>query len=390
MDAVLNILMIFFVLGVGMVIFVGGRSITGNYGSDHPDPETWPLVSVIVPATGTDANMAACFRALLAQDYPEFQVISVTQTPDDPANAIIKPIIHGHPRSRHVQAGLTAGCSQKNHNLLAGLKAIDPRTGVLVFCDSTRIAPVDWLRNLVHPIALGQRPVTTGYHHLIPGDNRLATWGRALTILGLHCLAAFPHLSQTWGGGTAVRRDVFERIDAAGMWAQAVVDDVSLAALLRKFNLPIQYVSGACLSTPYSDDSLGDWNQWLVRQWVYLKFYFPGSWLAGGAFTHLVAAIIILAGMRGLAWLYGWVSWEGGLPALLFLVTVFIMAGLMRWCHPRPGPPAVWLAGALAAIFMASWCHLQTSFTHKVSWRGVCYLVNKNGTVLKVVRSETG
>ncbi|MBF0530835.1 MAG: hypothetical protein HQK55_16520, partial [Deltaproteobacteria bacterium] len=79
MDQFLEILMLFLVLSMGLVIVVGGRGITGKRHTDNSDPDRWPFVSLIVPATGTDANLAACVRALLDMDYPNYQVVGGTQ-----------------------------------------------------------------------------------------------------------------------------------------------------------------------------------------------------------------------------------------------------------------------------------------------------------------------
>jgi chlorobactene glucosyltransferase len=58
----------------------------GRFAGRRPDsnsPGPLPLVSVLVPARNEERNIAACVRSLLAQDYPEFEVIVLDDASED-------------------------------------------------------------------------------------------------------------------------------------------------------------------------------------------------------------------------------------------------------------------------------------------------------------------
>ena len=383
----LIIIPVFVLLTVSLVAWFGSRGLKEENASQwSQEPAHWPRVAVVVPATGSDPGMQECLTSLLDQNYTDFEIVIATQGHQDPATSLAEKLIQNRPYAQLVVGALAHACSQKNHNLLTGLEHLNGRPEVLVFADATRSARPDWLTELVRPIALGRAKVSTGYHHIITGDFRITTLGRMITVLGLHLLQAFKPLTQTWGGNTAIVRDTFNTLNVTDLWSQSVVDDVSLAALLRQNKIRVQYVPGAVLTTRLSGLNLADWDSWLARQWIYLKFYFPFSYLAGGVFSYL-ASLTILAALYSLfASALGLVApfspwFAGGILAYLFLLILVI-----RRVHPKPGPLPSFTVAALSAVFMASWCHLKTLTSNKVLWRGICYTVNRRGSILGIQR----
>jgi ceramide glucosyltransferase len=139
---------------------------------------------------------------------------------------------------------------------------------------------------------------------------------------------------------------------------------------------------GAALATPVAGETLASWDSWLFRQWIYLKYYLPGSWMAAGILLYLLT-IFTLAGIAQLVLAF----WGWGTPMTIFLSLAFL-AGLaylslaLRRLHPIPTPPRpFWLAAFLASLGLASWVHLKTCLTQKISWRGKVYQVDWRGRV---------
>ena len=367
------------------LVLVGGLVLKDVAPGDRPkEPERWPAVALIVPVTGAAPGLAERLSSLLSQDYPDYQVIFATRDREDPATGVILSLIPQYPHARHVISGRATTCGQKNHNLLAGLRTIGEGPEILAFCDSNQLAPALWLKELVRPIALGQAAVTSGYHHIIPQDKRIATLGRAISVLTLYLTKGFKRLNQPWGGATGMARRLFDSLGVAKIWAENVVDDVSLAARLIRAGILVELAPGACLATPLGGETLTGWSQWLTRQWLYLKFCLPGTWLAGGLLQHLLALLVILAGGRFLLGLMGWTSPASALTAALFLALLTGLGMALRPLHPGPGPLKSWLPAFYAAIFMASWCHFKTCFTQELQWRGLTYRVTRGGRVTEV------
>ena len=234
----------------------------------------------------------------------------------------------------------------------------------------------------------GEAQVTSGYHHVIAAEPGIAALGRAISVLTLYLTKGFRRLNQPWGGATAIRRSLFENLDVATLWAENIVDDVSLAARLVRAGIPVVLSPGASLHTPLDHETLAGWRDWLVRQWLYLKFCMPATWLAGGLLVHLLLALVVLAGVRLLLLPLGVVAAGPALAGALFLAGLTGLGLALRSYHPQPGPVAKWLPAYFAALGLASWCHLKTLFTLEMHWRGIIYRVGWRGRVVEIVSSE--
>ncbi len=337
--------------------------------------------------TGAPPGLGVRLEALLRQDYPDYQVIFAVRDKEDPAVGVIRGLKGDKIIPRLVVAGAARGCGQKNHNLLAGVKLAGERPEILAFCDSNQEAPPDFLRKLAAPVVRGEGVVASGYHHAVPEDRSLAAWGRAWCVLFLYLTKAVPTLNQPWGGATAIRRQTFAALQVDRLWEETVVDDVSLAALLLRKGIPVRLARGADLATPLRGETFPSWQTWLFRQWIYLKYYLPGSWLAAGGFLHLTAFLTLWSAVSLLLALGGWGAVGTALPAFLFLAGLSALALAMRRLHPQPPDRPLWLVACLTALGLASWVHLKTCITQRISWRGTVYEVDWRGRVA-AVRSE--
>ena len=199
----------------------------------------------------------------------------------------------------------------------------------------------------------------------------------------LYLTKGFRRLNQPWGGATAIRRGLFEDLEVARLWAENVVDDVSLAARLARAGRQVGLSPGACLYTHLEGDTLSGWRDWLTRQWLYLKFCRPATWLAGGLFVHLLLLLVLVSGVRLLLAPLGWISGGQVLAAALFLAGLTGLGVYLRSLHPQPGPVGRWLAAFCAAMAMASYCHLRTLLTGEMRWRGITYRVGWRGKVVE-------
>jgi cellulose synthase/poly-beta-1,6-N-acetylglucosamine synthase-like glycosyltransferase len=389
MEGFLVAAMVLVFLVLVVLIFVGGRAWRPA-ATDEVSRLTasWPRVAVLVPVTGAAPGLKARLRALLSQDYPHYQVVFSTRDAQDPATAVILSLIRRDRRARHVVAGPARSCGQKNHNLLAALKLVGQTPEILVFCDSNQSAPPDWLKELVAPIVAGRVEVTSGYHQIIAPEPGIAAQGRAISVLTLYLTKGFRRLNQPWGGATAMRRRLFEDLEVARLWAENVVDDVSLAARLVRAGLPVGLSPGACLDTPIEDETLTRWSQWLSRQWLYLKFCMPVTWVAVGMMVHLHLILVLLAAACLLLAPLGLTPGVLALAAPLFLGGLTGLGLALRSYHPQPGPLGRWLVAYFAAMGMASWCHLQTWGSMEMRWRGMVYRVGWQGRVVEILSSE--
>lgn len=348
-----------------------------------------PFVSLIVPVTGYSPDLEANLTSLAQQQYEPFSITFVLQDGDDPALQAVASITQQYHHAKVVFSGKAVRCSQKNHNLLAGVTSSAPQTVILAFCDSGHIAPPKWLHNLLLPLLPpATYEISSSYHQIHPKHDGLASQGRAICVLTLSLIRRIPGLGQPWGGATAITKALFDNCSVAELWKKSVVDDVTLAKHLAQHNIRVAIPKGYEMQTKVANTSFTSWSSWLTRQWAYLKFVFPLLWAGAGVFTLSVlcctAISLLLCGLSLFTF-----SGHPFLPyCLLFLAILLIFSGFLRRAHPAPGPLLYWFPATLAALGMAGFCHCKTWFTQSIEWAGIKYKVGKHGEVLSIIRPE--
>lgn len=346
---------------------------------------TYPKVALIVPLTGNSPEMAPALESLLSQPYPNFETLLVTRDPEDAATPLVRELLSRHARVRHIVSGPAAACSQKNHNLLAGVGAVSDDAEILVFCDSTHQAPPNFLRDLIQPLVNGAAVITSGFHRIIPGDARVSTLGMLQTVLALHLLHGFSAIALPWGGATAMLRAAFHDYGLAGILKENVLDDFPMGQRLLRFGIRSRPVATAVLNTDLSGQTRRGWETWLTRQLLYLKYCLPVTWLAAALVVWLLAGPILLAALAGLGGILGVVAPPLALVSLGFLLALTGLGAYCRTLVPGPVPLGPWLLGFYADIFVTSWCYLKTWLTDTIAWRGISYRVTWGGRVKKII-----
>lgn len=346
------------------------------------DPITFPKVVMIIPVTGRKPGMKTGLKSLLNQDYPNYEVFFVTRDMEDPASNMIQGLLSEKTQARQILSGPAVHCGQKNHNLLAGIAAAESFVEIFVFCDSTHRAPPDLLHRLTNPIIQGQAVMTTGFHRIVPGDHHLATLGMLWTVLGIHLLQGIPMFTQPWGGATAISRSLFETHGVGQLWARTAVDDFSMGPHLRKRGVRCTPVPTACLDTPLAKQTFSEWNKWLTRQLLYLKFYTPGAWLAASFGVYLIIGPFLWTGISIIGIQSGVFHWNMFWTCCGFL-GLFTLIGLgFRRLIPNPSPPRIpWIMSFYFILFMTSWCYIKTWFTNTLKWKGIFYRIAWGGRV---------
>lgn len=379
------------VLAVQIVVLAalygfGHRHVRGGAGPETK-PKRFPRVAMIVPLTGDVPGMEEAVSSLMRQDYPDYTVVCVTESADDPAVGLVARCAAGLNRVVSTTAGPAMTCGQKNHNILAGVR-VAATAEIYAFCDSTHRARPDFLSNLVAPIARGDAAMSSGFHRIVPGDARTGTIGMLTTCLALHLMQPIRAITQPWGGAMAISRAAFERYDLAGLWSRNIVDDFSMGPHLHQWGLTTWPVASACLDTPLAGMTLARWDVWLTRQLLYLKFCMPPGWLASTLAVFILSVPQVLAAGAFLGWLAGLVGQTLGVITLAYFLLFAGLGLLFRGLSPRPIPFWAWMRGYVATFGMLAWCFGRTFTTNTMSWRGIDYKVGWGGVVRQVIRTK--
>ncbi len=105
------------------LILVGGAAL--RRGPEDSEPSGgWPPVSMVVPVGDLTPSTRPAMESLLSQDYPDLEVIFSAQEEDPAVRGLAAGLIEGRANAKLMLSGRAETCSQKNHNLLAGVKGI--------------------------------------------------------------------------------------------------------------------------------------------------------------------------------------------------------------------------------------------------------------------------
>jgi cellulose synthase/poly-beta-1,6-N-acetylglucosamine synthase-like glycosyltransferase len=372
----------------------------------RPLPGFRPFVSVIVPTRGLDQGLQENLTALFQQDYPDYELIFVTDSGGDPSLAVIDEVkrsagIAGRPSNkkevptRVVIAGAALDSGQKVHNLRAAVGEVDSRSEVLVFVDADARPQVDWLRSLVVPLHDENIGAATGYRWFIPSHGGLAShlcsvWNASIvSALGENVEKNF-----CWGGSTAIRRDTFERLNMRERWSGTVSDDFALTSALKEARLPIHFVP-ACLTASLEDCTFKELIEFTTRQVKITRVYASHLWRA--AFIGSLLFVLVFFGgtvlviARMLMGLSFWLPLlllclifiEGGAKAHIRFRAVMLPLAKYRRELSRTLPAHLLLWPITSALFLYN-C-IAAMFSRRIEWRGIEYEL-KSQTEAVIIR----
>ncbi|MHB8900727.1 MAG: glycosyltransferase [Thermoguttaceae bacterium] len=356
---------------------------------------------LLVPCRGRDLGLARNLASLFEQDYDDYEIRFLVETPADPVCRAIRKVSADYPErvSRIVFTGKATDCGQKVHNLLRGTEGIAEEVKYLAFADSDARPRAHWLRALVHRLGDDRIGATTGYRWFVPMrstvPNLLVTSINA--SLGMLLGSGNPNI--VWGGSWAMRRDRFERLEIREAWKGKLNDDLVVTALLWQSGLRVEYEPACAVASPL-DLTLPEMLDFARRQYLQARYYLPTFWGTGLLLTtfsltsfYLSAAVAIALERSGST-----TAWLAGLVALT-LYTSWVYRGLYRvWLSQELFPEySRRLRGTrLLDLFggpvagLANWLVFAgTAFGHRLAWRGIEYELDLQGKVISVRHHES-
>jgi len=267
-----------------------------------------PFVTIFAPCRGVDDGMIENLDALLAQDYPEFEVVFIVDDESDEAAKVIEEAWREARRQvKLVVAPKATDSSQKVTNLREAIQYADESSDVFAFVDSDARPSKQWLRSLVAPLTEPDVGAATGYRWFISKNETVISelrnvWNASVaSALGPNRKTNF-----CWGGSTAIRRDVFDRLDIRERWRGTLSDDFTMTRALNDAGLNVYFVPRAL--TPTLDDcTLHELFEFTIRQMKITRVYSPNLWLmsfiGSGLFVIVMVTsllIMIFAGKNNL------------------------------------------------------------------------------------------
>jgi glycosyltransferase involved in cell wall biosynthesis len=334
-------------------------------------PEGNPSLTVIVPARNEATDIAATLHSLLAQDYPNIQIIAVDDRSTDATGSIIDTIAAQHPnqlRTLHITE-LPSGWLGKTHAMAAAAR--QATTDYLLFTDADV---------LFHPTAirlsLASAVATHADHHITVPTTLIHRFDEA-AILG------FFQIFSLWGARpwrianpkakrdaigigafNLLRRDAYLQIGGFESLRMEIIEDIGLGRRIKRAGLSQRIAFGRGLvSLHWASGVTGLVNVMTKNLWAAFRFYI---WLALlGCLWLLVFCVAPAIGL--------WIA-PTRIPAILTLIAVAMAYRLLN----RHSGISTWYAlffplSALVFVFALLRSMFLTLKQGGVIWRGTFY-----------------
>ena len=244
-----------------------------------------PRTAVICPCRGMEPGLERNLVSLCEFDHQNYEIFFVLASESDPAYSTVKRVASTSRVKAHVViAGKPENCSEKVNNLRSAVEQVPPEFEVLVFTDSDGRPGKTWLHHMVAPLTDSRIGATTTMRWFIPNRTDLATallaaWNAAVvTMLGGHSR------NFCWGGGTAIRRAIFEQIGMLDVWQYSFSDDYSLTMMIERTGRPIVFLP-ECLTLSYVQTDFPGLLEFTNRQVRITKVYRQKMWATGLRYT---------------------------------------------------------------------------------------------------------
>ena len=355
-------------------------------------------VALFAPCKGLDLDLEANLRALMRQDYDNYEITFIVENTDDPAYPAIRRAMSEHPwvPARVIVAGRATDSGQKVHNLRVATEHLSPRVKYLAFVDSDARPRPEWLRSLVAHLEQPGLGAVTGYRWFMPARPTVAN----ALVYSMNCdVMSFLTRSShylIWGGSWSIRREVFDALGLRNAWKGTLSDDLVASRLMRQARLEVRFEPGCVVASPL-DMSLGHAMSFIRRQYLVARLYTFDWWL----FSFLAASFAnaIWLGNLGVLVLG---LWKGSpspwipiaVSAVLYMMTVYrgsVRQDLVRTYFPHWEKASRRIRGfdiwANPLVEFAHWMGVASAALGRyVYWRGIRYCVVPGGQVRKIIR----
>jgi len=402
--------MLVFYFFAGVLILLGALSLRNGFKfaaylrrelAAKP-PDYHPFVSVIAPCRGLEDGLSENLLALFKQDYPDYEIIFVTDSATDPSISVVRNLIKAEgervkPVARILIAGEAVNSGQKVHNLKTAVSQVDSRCEVLVFVDSDARPHSGWLKALVAPLADTTLGATTGYRWFVTEGGNFASHLRSVWNASIaSALGANRNKNFCWGGSTAIRQPTFESLRIEDAWSGTVSDDFAMSRVLQAAKSPIHFVP-QCLVPSLNQCSMRELLEFSNRQLKITRVYAPHLWkplLIGSLLFSAVffggIVIVVVRAALGL-------SYALALSMLAVIFALGVMKSYIRWKAVNEALGTVEHSSALSlmahlvlwpiasALFL--WNTVTAGFSRRINWRGITYEL-KSGTEAVIIARE--
>ena len=342
-----------------------------------------PRAAVLCPCKGIEPSLERNLVALTEFDYQNYEVFFLIASTNDPAYNIVKRVASQSRAKAHVIVTEKPDeCGEKVNNLRLGVAQVPPEFEVFVFVDSDGRPAKNWLHHMVAPLTDSRIGATTTMRWLIPNRGNLATALLAAWNAPIVTMLSEKGKNFCWGGGTAIRRSMFEHAGVLEEWRHSVSDDYSMTIAMERAQLSIVFLP-ECLMPSFVETDFHGLLEFTNRQILITRVYAQKMWgMAAGA--HFLYCLTLLLGTSLTIADFLAARPAFHLVTLTFLpVLLSMIRGALRAAGVSEALPAyrsqiasqgwIYVFLTLFLPFLYAVNFIASLVTRKIRWRGVTY-----------------
>ncbi len=350
--------------------------------AEAPEPSRWPTLSIVVPGCDEADKMEAAARTLLAQDYPDLQIVLIDDRSTDRTGEIVDRLASEDSRvvALHVTE-LPDGWLGKVHAMSKGLAAGDSELVLMTDAD-VHFRPGTLRKAIAHFEASGldhltAMPVLWPSSPLL--DGLIAMFIRQLLTIVQPWKADDPDSKRFMGIGAfnMVRRAAFAEAGGLEWLRMEVADDMAVGMMMKQAGFKCRVVNAMGLLEMHWYKTCGQAMRCSERGWSTPgDFRAVGMIVWGAVIMLLEAAPAILPALLATA-----IALSAGGPliasaaaGLAVTATFLATAGMMaRWAGGRILPPLMAPIVAGLAFFGTARAAVLGVRRGGIIWRGTLY-----------------
>jgi chlorobactene glucosyltransferase len=322
----------------------------------HAPPSRWPRVSVLIPARNEERNIERCVTSLLAQDYPDFEVLVLDDESTDRTPELLCGLAAGDRRLR-VLAGQPLPLGWLGKNWACAQLSEQASGELLFFTDADTWHQPQALRAFAAALEGEAADLMSGFARQevqTPGEKLIVPFFSwviyCFTPLWLAYRLRLPALSTVVGQALMFRRAAYEAIGGHGAVRAAITEDLELARRVKAggYRWRMLHIADlvSCRMYRGGGEAIAALSRNLFAAFGFRLFLFLFAWgwllvlflkpfldlalyALGRPIGAPLAAVLACIGLALILWLFVYRQLRLPLaPVLVYPLTVLIMAGV--------------------------------------------------------------